>query len=197
LENYLLYSDRYAAPTAVGTVPATAIKEEVDAFYEHISNLASEMAVVLPPGFALDFVNPTSSPQLFIDFVDHIIKTINMLIISENEVGVAEAGSRASSEVANTVRVTRASELAQRISWDIQRSLVRWIVDLNFGEDVFCPRVERTFDILSSNLTVQDLSSLKENFGWVPSKTWVEKQFSVELEDVPEESEEDLSSMFG
>jgi phage gp29-like protein len=57
-------------------------------------------------------VEPHGSPDVFKNLIDYIDKEISVLICGENEAGQAEAGSRASSQVANTVRVVKASELS-------------------------------------------------------------------------------------
>lgn len=196
LESYLLFTDRFATPTAVGEVPPTATEEEANQFFDHIKNLSQEMALVLPPGFSLKFESPAQgNPDMFMNLIDHIDGVINLLIVGENESGMAEAGSYASSEVANLISSTRSQELSQSISTDLRNSLVKWIVELNFGIEKNIPYLERTFNLTKSNLTVTDLSTIKEKFGYQPSKSWIEHQFNIELEDVPEEKDVDISGL--
>jgi len=182
LESYVLYGDRYATPTAVATAPLSASSAEIDTIYNHISNLSQETALVLPEGYKLDFVNPQGSPDVFKNLIDYIDKEISLLICGENEAGTAESGSRASSQVANLVRVTRASETSEIISHLLTKTLIRWIVDLNFGTDVASPSLTREFRIEESPLTVADVSLLIQN-GFKPRKEWVQRHFRVDLED--------------
>ena len=182
LESYVLYGDRYATPTAVATAPLSASSAEIDTIYNHISNLSQETALVLPEGYKLDFVNPQGSPDVFKNLIDYIDKEISLLICGENEAGTAESGSRASSQVANLVRVTRASEISEIISHLLTKTLIRWIVDLNFGTDVASPSLTREFRIEESPLTVADVSLLIQN-GFKPRKEWVQRHFRVDLED--------------
>lgn len=182
LESYVLYGDRYATPTAVATAPLSASSAEIDTIYNHISNLSQETALVLPEGYKLDFVNPQGSPDVFKNLIDYIDKEISLLICGENEAGTAESGSRASSQVANLVRVTRASEISEIISHLLTKTLIRWIVDLNFGTDVAAPSLTREFRIEESPLTVADVSLLIQN-GFKPRKEWVQRHFRVDLED--------------
>ena len=182
LESYVLYGDRYATPTAVATAPLSASSAEIDTIYNHISNLSQETALVLPEGYKLDFVNPQGSPDVFKNLIDYIDKEISLLICGENEAGTAESGSRASSQVANLVRVTRASEISEIVSHLLTKTLVRWIVDLNFGIDVAAPSLTREFRIEESPLTVADVSLLIQN-GFKPRKEWIQRHFRVDLED--------------
>jgi hypothetical protein len=189
IESYVLYGDRYATPTAVAKAPLSASTRELDTLYDHLSNLSQETALILPEGYEMDFVNPTGHPDVFKNLIEYIDKEINMLICGENEAGQAEAGSRASSQVANTVRVVKASELSEMLCQTLNQSLIRWIVDLNFGTDVATPTLTREFRIEESTLTMPDVSLMIQS-GYTPKKEWLERHFRVELEDKSDSSEE-------
>ena len=184
LESQLLYSDRFANPTAVAKAPLSATACEVDTLYDHLSNLSQETALVLPEGFELDFVNPGGSPETFEKLRTSIAAEINTLIAGEDEAGQADSGSRASSEVAQTVRRARARDLSELISQTLNTSLIRWIVDLNFGTDVEAPKIHRDFDPKEDvQLTMADVAILVKDIGLKPTVQWVTNRFDVELEE--------------
>jgi phage gp29-like protein len=185
IESYVLYGDRYATPTAIAKAPLSASTQELDTLYDHLSNLSQETAMILPEGYELEFVNPSGSPDVFKNLIDYIDKEISILVCGENEAGQAEAGSRASSQVANTVRVVKAAELSERISQNLTQTLIRWIVDLNFGVDVASPTLTREFRIEESTLTMPDIALLIQS-GFSPKKEWIERHFRVDLEDKKE-----------
>jgi hypothetical protein len=136
----------------------------------------------------LDFINPEGSPDVFKGLIDYLDKVISLLICGENEAGQAESGSRASSMVANVVRVVRASEVSEMICHQLTQTLVRWIVDLNFGADVASPTLTREFRIEESQLTPADVSLLIQN-GFKPRREWIERHFRVDLEDEAKSAE--------
>ena len=195
IESYVLYGDRYATPTAVAKAPLSASTRELDTLYGHLSNLSQETAMILPEGYELEFVTPSGSPEVFKNLIDYIDKEISLVLCGENEAGQAEAGSRASSQVANTVRVVRASELSEMLSHTLTQTLIRWIVDLNFGMDVAAPSLTREFRIEESPLTMPDVSLLIQS-GYTPRKEWIERHFRVELEEKKEEGEEGQPTTF-
>ena len=182
IESYVLYGDRYATPTAVAKAPLSASTRELDTLYGHLSNLSQETAMILPEGYELEFVVPSGSPEVFQNLIEYVDKQISLMICGENEVGTTEAGSRASSEVGNKVRVVRASELSESLSQTLNQTLVRWIVDLNFGTDVAAPVLTREFRIEESTISVPDLALLIQS-GYTPRKEWIERHFRVELEE--------------
>jgi hypothetical protein len=195
IESYVLYGDRYATPTAVAKAPLSASTRELDTLYGHLSNLSQETAMILPEGYELEFVTPSGSPEVFKNLIEYIDKEISLVLCGENEAGQAESGSRASSQVANTVRVVRASELSEMISHTLSQTLVRWIVDLNFGIDVAAPTLTREFRIEESPLTMPDVSLLIQS-GYTPRKEWIERHFRVELEEKKEGGEEGQPTTF-
>ena len=195
IESYVLYGDRYATPTAVAKAPLSASTRELDTLYGHLSNLSQETAMILPEGYELEFVVPSGSPEVFKNLIDYIDKEISLVICGEDEAGQAEAGSRASSQVANTIRVVRASEISEMLSQTLTQTLVRWIVDLNFGVDVAAPVLTREFRIEESPLTMPDVSLLIQS-GYTPRKEWIERHFRVELEEKKAGEEDQESTQF-
>jgi phage gp29-like protein len=153
---------------------------EIDTLYDHLSNLSQETAMILPEGYELEFLNPAGSADIFMNLIEYIDKEISLLVCGEDEAGQAEAGSRASSQVANLVRVIRASELAQLISQTLSDTLIRWIVDLNYGVNVEAPKISRQFRLEESTLTMADVSLMIQS-GYKPKKDWIENHFKVEL----------------
>jgi phage gp29-like protein len=200
IESYVLFSDRYATPTTVAIAPLSATQEDIDEVYSLVSNLSQETALVLPDGWQLDSVSPNGNSQVFTKLIEYLDKEISIVVCGENEAGQAEAGSRASSEVANLVRVVRAAEVSEAICHRLNETLIRWIVDLNYGAAVMPPTITRNFRIEESSLTATDLVALKTGLGVIPTRDWIESHYRVELaeeEAVPEDKALDLESEDG
>ena len=184
LESQLLYSDRFANPTAVAKAPLSATTNEIDTLYDHLSNLSQETALVMPEGFELEFVNPGGTPEIFEKLRDSLTTDITLLIAGEDEAGSAGAGSKASSEVAQNVRVARAHDMSQLISQIINKNLIRWIVDLNFGTNVLAPSIERDFEVKEDiSMTMADVATLVKDVGLRPTVEWISDRFNVDLEE--------------
>ena len=193
IESEVLFSDRFATPTAIATAPLSATVDEINTLYGHISNLSQETALILPEGFQLDFANPQGSPEVFTGLRDSLINEITTLIAGEAETGNKDAGSRASSEVANDVRVVRAKELSEALCSELSNTLVRWIVDLNYSTNVQAPTLFRQFQTESdSQLTMADVATMVEKLGMKPTKDWIINHFKVELEDKEEKTPEEI-----
>lgn len=184
LESQLLYSDRFANPTAVAKAPLSATTAEVEALYDHLSNLSQETALVMPEGFDLEFVNPGGTPETFEKLRDSLIRDITLLIAGENEAGTANTGSLASSEVAQGVLAHRAKDLCELISYTLNDTLVRWVVDLNFGTNVESPRLWRDFEPQEElSLDIAGVATMVKDIGLRPTTEWIKERFNIELEE--------------
>lgn len=184
LESQLLYSDRFSNPTAVAKAPLSATAAEIDTLYNHLSNLSQETALVLPEGFELEFVNPGGSPDTFQNLRETLAQSIHILVAGEDEAGNADAGSRASSEVAQTVRTSRAHDLSELISQTLNESMIRWIVELNFGTSVTPPKIYRDFAPKENvQLSMADVATLVKDVGLRPTVEWITDRFDVEIEE--------------
>jgi phage gp29-like protein len=193
IESEVLFSDRFATPTAIATAPLSATVDEINTLYGHISNLSQETALILPEGFQLEFANPQGSPEVFTGLRDALINEITTLIAGEAETGNKDAGSRASSEVANDVRVVRAKELSEALCSELSNTLVRWIVDLNYSTNVQAPTLFRQFQTESdSQLTMADVATMVEKLSMKPTRDWIINHFKVELEDPEEKTPEEI-----
>jgi hypothetical protein len=82
------------------------------------------------------------------------------------------------------VRRARAKDLSELISQTLNTSLIRWIVDLNYGTDVESPKIYRDFDPKEDvQLTMADTAILVKDLGLKPTVQWVTDRFDVELEE--------------
>jgi len=81
------------------------------------------------------------------------------------------------------------------LSQTLTQTLIRWIVDLNFGTDVAAPYLTREFRIEESPLTMPDVSLLIQS-GYTPRKEWIERHFRVELEEKQEGEGEDQAMTY-
>jgi phage gp29-like protein len=190
LESEVLFSDRFATPTAIATAPLSATVDEINTLYSHISNLSQETALILPEGFSLEFANPQGSPEVFSGLRDSLTNEITTLIAGEAETGNKDAGSRASSEVAEGVRITRAKEISESLCTELSNTLIRWIVDLNYGPNVQSPQIYRQFQTQSdSKLTMADVAMMVEKIGIKPTTDWMVNHFKVDLVDPEQEKE--------
>ena len=66
----------------------------------------------------------------------------------------------------------------------LNKTLIRWIVDLNFGTNVKAPRIYRDFEAKEDvSLSMSDVATLVKDVGLKPTVEWIADRFNVELEE--------------
>jgi len=69
------------------------------------------------------------------------------------------------------------------VSQQINDTLIRWLVDLNFGTNVVSPKIYRDFEPKENvQLSMADVAILVKDVGLKPTVSWVTERFDVQLE---------------
>jgi hypothetical protein len=80
--------------------------------------------------------------------------------------------------------MARAKDISELISHQLNDSLIRWMVDLNFGTNVQSPKIYRDFDPKEDvQLTMADVATMVKDVGYQPTTEWLTDRFDVEVED--------------
>ena len=86
--------------------------------------------------------------------------------------------------MAQSVRLSRAHDISQLISTTLNKGLIRWIVDLNFGTNVLAPKILRDFEVKDDvSLSMSDVATLVKDVGLRPTVEWISDRFNVDLEE--------------
>ena len=82
------------------------------------------------------------------------------------------------------MRMARAKDLSELLCQTLNESLIRWMIDLNFGTNVSAPRLYRDFDPKQDvQLDMTDVATLVKDVGLRPTIEWLTERFDVELEE--------------
>lgn len=180
------YSRRHSTPLGIAKVPVNMPQEDVDRILSLLANLGERKALVLPQGVDIDFLQSSGDTASIEYLVDYYTREINLLISTEVEVG-QPTSNRASSEVANELRLVKSKELADELDTVLNNTLIRWLTELNFPNIKIPPKLSRQFNKTIDNYKPEifDLVSLKDNFELSPTKNYFEKTYGIEFEDSP------------
>jgi len=168
LKDWRLYADKHVNPTAIATYPIGLQDEEIDNLQLAMQSLGERSSMTIPEGVSVDWLNSDGKAEVFSEILAYVDKQISMLMCGEESVGSAgDGGSRSRDQVADSVRVRRAKQLADEIVTLLNQTLVKWLVELNFGEKAEVPTLSFDFSDLEQQLTgeqalqyAKDLSQL-------------------------------------
>lgn len=191
---WLTFADKFASPTLVGKYPNGTKEADRDILLDALKAFASEAGVAIPTTMEVGLVEAarSSSVGVYDGLVDFCNREISKVILGEtgSTDQQGSGGSRARDQVGNEVRIEVAKMDADMLSECLNRTLVKWIVQLNLGNDVPLPKVWRKFPELENKLDrvaeAGVISSLV-TAGFKPTREWVSERLEVELEDAPAE----------
>lgn len=134
LGNWLIFTDKFAAPTVVGEYPPGTPKAEQDLLLRAAASLSTETAITIPQGLVLKLIEAgrTGGADAYERFLAYCDQMISEIVLGETlTTNQGSSGSRALGEVHNEVRLELVKADADLLSDTINDTLVRWIVELN------------------------------------------------------------------
>jgi phage gp29-like protein len=179
------YSKRHSSPLGIASVPLNMNPSDAQSILDLLLNLGEKSAIVLPQGVELSFMQSQGDTDSIRFLIDYYTKEINLLISTEIEVG-QPTSNRASSQVANELRLIKSKELADELDNTLNNTVVKWLSELNYP-NVKPPRLVRQFNkvIDSFKPAIFDLVTLQDNFELTATREYIETTYGIKFSDEP------------
>jgi phage gp29-like protein len=189
---WLTFADKFASPTLVGRYPNGTKEADRDKLLDALMAFASEAGVAIPDHMQIDLMEASRSTSMNVydGLVDFCNREISKVILGEtgSTDQQGSGGSRARDQVGNEVRIEVAKMDADMLSETINRTIVKWAVQLNMGFDVPLPKVWRKFPELENKVdrtAEAGVISTLTTAGFKPTREWVSERLEIELEEEP------------
>lgn len=161
IESWLLCADRYATPLAVAEVPDEASSAERSAIMNVLKNLSREKSMVIPQGWNINFVTPTARADFYENQIAMYSQMINKLIAGETTTGESgDVGSYGRDAVSKSILMTRAAYFSSLLDECLNDTLIRYIVEVNFGKETPKPVLKRKMIKDSDLISIESVSAL-------------------------------------
>ena len=195
MESWLLAADRYATPLPVVKTPMDATPLEKMQVFRSMVNLSREKALLVPNSWEIEFIQPTANADFYEKQVALYSSMISKIIAGEMTTGEdTDVGGYSRDKVSKSILTMRAKWMSQKLDETLNDTLIRWIVDINFGVNVPAPRYHRNFSDINDVLPVSELTSLIAS-GFEVDPTWVSETYNFEL--AKQEKEEQETNAWG
>lgn len=149
LNYWLQYADKHTSPTAIGTYEIGTPPEEVDNLFNSLQHLGQETVLVKPSGMDVTMLESRGNPSVYTDLTSYLDRQISYIINGEATVGQdTSQGSMARDKLSDSVRIRKAKAFNDALEDTINNTLIRWIVELNYGPEYQLPRIKRDFSDL-------------------------------------------------
>jgi len=142
LRSWSIALEKYGTPTALAKHPVGAAKKDIDEMLAVLNQLATDVGIVIPDNFDIDILetaqrtgDPFRSLMEYCD--DKMAQCIIGATLTSGE--GRRSGSLALGQVHMQVAADKIEQDARKLMWVINRQLLRWFVDFNFGIDQGTP----------------------------------------------------------
>lgn len=133
-------SEIYGAPVRVGLAADGSQAGDWEKFRDQLASLASDAAVVLPPGWKLELLEGSpGTGEIFERLIDWADKAISIAILGQNLTTDVESGSLAAAEVHERVRADLVQADAEVLATVTHDEVVVWWAEFNLGRRDLAP----------------------------------------------------------
>lgn len=142
---WLVFLDKFASPTAVGTYQPGASGKDIDTLLEALAALAQDTGVAIPEGMGIKFIEAArqGSSDAYERMARYMDEQIEEIILGTSDSGKNSGGAMAAAAVTKKdVRMELVKADADLLSDTLTSTLSKWLVELNMpGAGV--PRISR------------------------------------------------------
>ncbi len=142
--DWAIFTQTYGQPIRIGKYGAGATADDKRALLRAISNVAGDMAAMIPASMEIEFVesgNLGASTDLYEKRVTHLNLEASKAVLGQTTTTDAVSGGHAVSQEHRLVQEDIERSDAKQLSAHINRDLVKVWIDLQFGPQEHYPRV--------------------------------------------------------
>lgn len=147
---WLTFADKFGSPTAMGKYPTSAGVPEQKKLLAALAAIAQDTGVIVPEGMVIELLEAsrTGSVDTYEKLVRYMDEQISKAVLGETMSTTASAAGMGSgqAEVQDGVRLEVAKDDSDELNETLEDTLIRWIVEYNWGAGVGLPKVDRQFE---------------------------------------------------
>lgn len=171
-------------------------KDNQDIMQELLNGIMEGTTITLPTDmdengnqkWSVDVLEPGDRTDSFIAKANYIDeKILHGLVIPEKALTQGEIGSRASVETFKNSFLERKQEVLNTMVDQINRSILKYFVELNFGPNIDCKIIPGRLDDSSKELANNIAEKLIERGSLTPEKKWIMEKTAIPFEDKEEQ----------
>jgi phage gp29-like protein len=174
---WLSFADKFGSPTPLGKYPSGAQPSEQKKLLAALAAIAQDTGVIIPEGMVIEFLEATRSGSVdtYEKLVRYMDEQISKAVLGETMSTTAASAGMGSNQasVHNDVRLELAQDDADDLAETINDTLVRWIVEFNFGEGVGLPKLVRDFQEPEDLTARATRDKTITEMGWEPTEQYM------------------------
>lgn len=176
LKFWAIFMEKFAAPTAKGTVPKGATQEEREKLLAALRAITMDSALVVPEGTQAELLQAAkSSAGDYATFYRLMDAAIAKVVLSQT-MTTDNGSSRAQAEVHEDVKLEVVKADADLICESFADQVVRWLVDWNFPGAAY-PAVWRDVTEPEDLKARADRDKVIYDMGYTPTQEYVDETY--------------------
>jgi phage gp29-like protein len=176
---WLQFADKFASPTAVAKYPRGSTDADKKEYLAMLDAIATDAGIAIPADVIVEFLESERASALntYKDLAAFCDGEISKAVLGETGTTDQQGsgGSRARDQVGDGVRIEVAKADADLLSATLNRSLCRWVSELNLGPDVAPPMIWRKFPELTEKEDLNARATRDNTIASASGRTITEK----------------------
>lgn len=162
-----IFLDKYGTPTAKGTYPRGASKDEQAKLLSALQAIATDSGFIVPEGVAVELLGAVRSGTADFEALCRYMDAAIAKIVLSQTMTTDNGSSRSQGEVHADVRDDVVKTDADDLTDSFTQQVARWWTDLNFGADVPAPIVRRVVEEEEDTAQTAQTDKVHAENGWV------------------------------
>lgn len=139
---WVIFSEKFGSPTAVGKYPSGSTPTQKSDLLDAITSIQQETGITIPEGMAIDLLEATRTGTVntYETLCEYMDKQISKRVLGQTATTEGTPGKLGNEQSQQEVRddITKAD--ADLLAECLNNTLVKWLVDLNFGPQAAYPK---------------------------------------------------------
>lgn len=183
---WLVFLDKFASPTAVGTYPSGAPAADIDDLMAALQSISQETAIAIPQGMEAKFLEAARSggSDAYERMARYMDEQIEEIVLGDSG-GKQSGGAVAAAAITKKeVRIELVKADADLLSDTLNKTIATWLVEINMpGAGV--PRISRIVEEPSDLVAKSERDKNIYEIGYRPTLKYIHETYGGEWEVVP------------
>jgi len=143
LKDWMTFLDVYGMPLRLGKYHAGASAEDKRKLLQAVSRIAVDAAAIIPETMMIEFLEAKGyADKPFAAFAEYLDKQMSKAILGQTMTTDGQAGGLAQAKVHDEVRIDILEDDADEAAITVNRDVIRWFVQINYGASAKAPWVK-------------------------------------------------------
>lgn len=144
VKDWVVFLEVYGQPLRIGRYGPEASEEDRDVLFDAVMNIASDCGAIIPKSMEMEFIKADgqeANAAMFQAAADWWDRQVSKAVLGQTTTTDAVSGGHAVAQEHRQVQEDIERADAKQLATTLNDTLVRWIIDLNFGPQTAYPRI--------------------------------------------------------